>query len=68
MSVLATAVAANRGFLPNKQKPTPTGRSGRRGCQNPHFHKMTRQVTSKGYLFEKGFQTFPKGPFLHLVP
>ena len=38
-SVLATTVAASCGILSNNQIPTPAGKSGRRGCQDPHFQE-----------------------------
>ena len=37
--LLAAAVAANRGFLPNDQKPTPLRKGGRHGYQNSHFYE-----------------------------
>ncbi len=48
VSVLATAVAANRGLLSDNQKPTPPGKKRSAWLPKPHFHE---RVPTHGPVF-----------------
>jgi hypothetical protein len=43
VSVLATAVAASRGFFLTIKSPRLLGESGRRGYHNSHFHRRSKK-------------------------